>query len=537
MIPSIQKMNLILIICHVIALLVITHNVFAFQSLASGHRCKQHILDYRLSKRLDAVTDPMTLYENDLTTKCFEIESTLRKLQSIEEKIVIKESLSLEIDKQQHTDQLQYDDFQSVFQHKSTTNRANKAVENVKVNCNERKIRNTSSRSSTMPGYRTPTNEERIDRRTFEFIESQTGRSMSKAYRRKRKSGGRNMYEKSPSVPDSLVQFANELHQEDRISAAEEIELGYRTQEAIRLHNLYSDLENRLSREPSDEEWCAAAGKINMEALRTAIEDGVEAKKKLITSNLRMVQRVVNVYIQNGLTGQYNAGDMMQDGILGLIRAAEKFEPQRGFRFSTYAMYWIRSAVKRTQTFQSRVITIPQRLHANHKRVRKTKTELQKGLGRQPTADELSNAVDMSSMQIERCIKAMDQKIFSLDQAVQNGKKPADSNAQTTLIEILESRKDDAELDQASRNFLRHDLIETLYRVLDRESAHMLVLPFGLVDAEILPDGFEGFLTIRQVSQIVGMKPDKVRRRLIRSLEILKCNIGHEWRDFERIIK
>jgi len=345
------------------------------------------------------------------------------------------------------------------------------------------------------------------------------------------------MYEKSPSVPDSLVQFANELHQEDRISAAEEIELGYRTQEAIRLHNLYSDLENRLSREPSDEEWCAAAGKINMEALRTAIEDGVEAKKKLITSNLRMVQRVVNVYIQNGLTGQYNAGDMMQDGILGLIRAAEKFEPQRGFRFSTYAMYWIRSAVKRTQTFQSRVITIPQRLHANHKRVRKTKTELQKGLGRQPTADELSNAVDMSSMQIERCIKAMDQKIFSLDQAVQNGKKPADSNAQTTLIEILESRKDDAELDQASRNFLRHDLIETLYRVLDRESAHMLVLRFGLVDAEILPDGFEGFLTIRQVSQIVGMKPDKVRRRLIRSLEKLKCNIGHEWRDFERIIK
>jgi len=521
------------------ALLSVTHCVLAFQYLTNNHRCKQQIVGYHLSKRLYAVTDPLTLLENDEATKYFETNSMIRKPQSIEEDIMVKEPLSVEIGEQQFASQLQYDDFREgdVYRHKTVGSRSNRVLEKRKRKIRASKAKHISSRASTMPGYRTPTNENIADRRTFEYIESQTGRDMSKAYKKKRRKGGQTMYENSASVPDSLVQFANELHREDRITPSEEIELGYRTQEAIRLQSLYDDLEASLFREPSDEEYCAAAGKINMEALRIAIEDGMEAKNKLVTSNIRLVQKVVNVYIKNGLSGQYNAGDMMQDGIMGLIRAAEKFEPERGFRFSTYAMFWIRSAVKRTQTFQSRVITIPQRLHANHKRILKNKIELQKVLCRQPTADELADAVEMSSSQIERCTKAMNQKIYSLDEAVQYKKKPADSNRETSLIEILESRKDDLELDQASCKLLRQDLIETLYRVLDRQSAHMLVLRFGLVDADILPDGYEGPLTIRQVSQIVGMKPDKVRRRLISSLEKLKSNIGHEWRDYQRIIK
>lgn len=80
--------------------------------------------------------------------------------------------------------------------------------------------------------------------------------------------------------------------------------------------NLKEQLEERLMREPTDEEWCAEAGKINMEAIRQALEEGLEAKNQLVISNLRMVQGVVNIYIRNGLGGQYNAGDMMQEGIM-----------------------------------------------------------------------------------------------------------------------------------------------------------------------------------------------------------------------------
>ena len=92
------------------------------------------------------------------------------------------------------------------------------------------------------------------------------------------------------------------------------MELGTKTQEAIGIQKIHTDLEEKLGREPTNGEWCAAAGKINMEALNMALEEGLEAKERLITSNLRMVQGVVNLYIRNGLGSQYNAGDLMQEG-------------------------------------------------------------------------------------------------------------------------------------------------------------------------------------------------------------------------------
>lgn len=111
--------------------------------------------------------------------------------------------------------------------------------------------------------------------------------------------------------------------QEERITPKEELELGTRTQEAIRLQKLYDNLIIEYGREPSDHEWCAAAGKINMEALEDVLQDGINAKNQLVTSNLRMVQGVVNLYIRNGLGSQYNAGDLMQEGTV--VSFAETF--------------------------------------------------------------------------------------------------------------------------------------------------------------------------------------------------------------------
>jgi DNA-directed RNA polymerase sigma subunit (sigma70/sigma32) len=110
--------------------------------------------------------------------------------------------------------------------------------------------------------------------------------------------------------------FCVDYIQEDRITPKEEKELGAKIQDSIRILDLKEKLEEKLNRKPTDEEWCAAAGKINVEAIRQALEDGLEAKNLLVTSNLRMVQGVVNIYIRNGLGGQYNAGDLMQEGIM-----------------------------------------------------------------------------------------------------------------------------------------------------------------------------------------------------------------------------
>eukprot|EP00526_Cylindrotheca_closterium_P005894 CAMPEP_0113643346 /NCGR_PEP_ID=MMETSP0017_2-20120614/22791_1 /TAXON_ID=2856 /ORGANISM="Cylindrotheca closterium" /LENGTH=557 /DNA_ID=CAMNT_0000554855 /DNA_START=86 /DNA_END=1759 /DNA_ORIENTATION=- /assembly_acc=CAM_ASM_000147 len=397
----------------------------------------------------------------------------------------------------------------------------------------------TRNKSSTMPGFRgANTDNQRAYNRSVRLQEERTGRKYhesaeSKATRRADNS--LKMYKASASVPDSLLQFAGEIHEIDRITPKEEIILGEKTQEAIRIQSIYDSLEEQLEREPTDDEWCAAAGKINMEAISQAIDEGLQAKNKLVESNLRMVQGVVNVYIRNGLRGQYNAGDLMQEGIMALIRAAEKYDPTRGFRFSTYAMYWIRSAVKRSQIYQSRVIPVPQRLYENHKRLLRVRKEMTKELSRPPTKKELGDAVGMSEMQVDRCCAAMAQKCFSLDSPLHNHNKPTEAlSDKDTLVGLISCNTDDSDYNKLKHMFMREDLLETLNRHLTEEEVRLLMLRYGLEDSIVRTNKKNGTLTIAEISKVMGMKPDKVRRIINKSLKQLKACIGDEWRDFER---
>lgn len=177
-----------------------------------------------------------------------------------------------------------------------------------------------NSRSSTMPGF--------LERRTDRTKAIEDGKKIAernsrieyvetpKSKKRQARANGQSMYKASTSVPDSLVHFANEIHHVERITREEEIQLGELTQEALRVQDVYDSLVTKLKREPTDDEWCAASGKFNMEALTQIIDEGMAAKNKLVASNLRIVQGVVNVYIKNGIQEQYNAGDMMQEGII-----------------------------------------------------------------------------------------------------------------------------------------------------------------------------------------------------------------------------
>jgi RNA polymerase primary sigma factor len=372
------------------------------------------------------------------------------------------------------------------------------------------------------------------------LVEHRTGRKYKEspeARKSRRKAAGEQMYKASASVPDSLIRFSEEIHKEDRISRAEEVELGEKTQEAIKLQNLYDKLEEKLQREPTDDEWCAAAGKINMETIRQTIEEGLEAKNKLVTSNLRMVQSVVNTYIRNGLSAQYNAGDLMQEGVMALIRAAEKFEPDRGWKFSTYAMYWVRASVKRSQVHQSRVIAVPQRLYENHKRLLRVEQELRSALGRKPTRKELADAVDMSELQVKRCFTAMELQCFSLDRSVENPLKPMSGDEKSdTLIELIESRTEDDDYVSLKRLMLRQDLIETLRRHLSSEEVELLLLRYGIADGDQSTSLHQlgRKMSIAELSRLVGLKPDKVRRIISQAIQRLQKLGVDEWMDFER---
>ncbi|KAL3765382.1 hypothetical protein ACHAWU_002300 [Discostella pseudostelligera] len=408
------------------------------------------------------------------------------------------------------------------------------------------------SKSSTMPGFLKDSElDEHIAnlglRRLHSTTTTTTSSSSSSQQRtltrmtrsktaklHRRQANSEALYKKSASVPDSLRDYAHEFHSIFRVTPSQEKELGTKTQEAIRLQRLHSDLHNKYGRQPTDDEWAAAAGKINVVALKEAIDDGLEAKNQLVASNLRMVQRVVNLYIRNGLGSEYNAGDLMQDGTMALIRAAEKYEPDRGFRFSTYAMYWIRSAIKRSQTTQSRIVTIPQRIHETHKRVIKTEGRLRKELGREPTKAELAKACEITTLQLDRCRSAMRQVTYSLDAEVQNRHKPnSDSSRKDNMYDIVEGKVvDETEYERTQRLLMKEHLIDSLRRYLLPQEVDLLLLRYGLMDERALPRGMSGPLTIAEVSELVGLKPDKVRRIIINSQKQLRP-LMKEWEDFE----
>lgn len=197
-------------------------------------------------------------------------------------------------------------------------------------------------------------------------------------------------------------------------------------------------------------------------------------------------------------------------------------------------MYWIRSAVKRSQVSQSRVVAVPQRLYENHKRIRRTRTELMAKLDRPPTIEELGEAVGMSKTQIERCLTAMAQECYSLDYGVANPLKPMNADSEhNTLYELVEGRTEESQNRKLDQSFLREDLIEALRKHLPEEEVNLLLLRYGLTDT--IPRSVKnGSLTIAEISRIVGLKPDKVRRMINKSLKQLKAVFGPEWLEYER---
>jgi len=332
------------------------------------------------------------------------------------------------------------------------------------------------------------------------------------------------IYKQSSIVPKSLLHFVNEIHMESRITPSEEVSLGEKTQEAMHLRKMRDDLEASLGREPTDEEWAASAGKLNLVALDGIMAEGLRAKNKLVTANLRLVQRVVNVYIRNGLTSRYDAGDLMQEGTIALIRAAEKFNPDKGFRFSTYAMFWIRASVKRSQLLQSRDIAVPLRLQEIHKKYVATQRMLHSS-GKGSSLEDCSRELGIDVGVLQKSIKAMEQQVLSLDSELPD--KNVNQLNRPTLHRFVESKRDESlDFYCAERQLLRSDLRAKLLSTLSTQAANLIILRYGLSE-EINDDG----MSIREISMFTGLKQDKIRRIVKQGLGKMRGNVG-EWESF-----
>jgi RNA polymerase primary sigma factor len=236
--------------------------------------------------------------------------------------------------------------------------------------------------------------------------------------------------------------------------------------------------------------------------LAKAIERGdLEAKERMVNSNLRLVIANARKYQNLGLPLM----DLIQEGVLGLIRASEKFDWRRGFKFSTYATLWIRQSMQRALANTSRTIRIPVHIEQRQRKLAKTERELANKLGREPSEDELASAAEMELAEVI-ALREAPQATASLD-------KPIDDEGQTALGDLLESGEPEPIEEVAAGE--RTDVITSALEDLSGPERQVIELRYGLSD-----DGEEK--SRDAIAKELGMswqRVDNLERQALKHLE------------------
>jgi RNA polymerase primary sigma factor len=246
--------------------------------------------------------------------------------------------------------------------------------------------------------------------------------------------------------------------------------------------------------------------------LRTYIEDGWAAREHLITANSRLVISVAKKYMGRGVPFL----DLIQEGNIGLIRATKKFDYRRGHKFSTYATWWIRQAVTRAIADQGRTIRVPVHMGDQINKLLRVQHQLTQKLGRDPSVEELANALEVPPKKVENMIQVA-RRPLSLE-------TPTDDEEDSVLGDFIEDDEAAPPDETATYNLLREHLSEVLNGLPPRE-VRILQLRYGLLDGQAY--------TLEEVGRKMGVTRERVRQIEAQALSRLRHpTIRRKLRDY-----
>jgi RNA polymerase primary sigma factor len=226
--------------------------------------------------------------------------------------------------------------------------------------------------------------------------------------------------------------------------------------------------------------------------LETVIQEGDKARERLITANVRLVISVAKPYLGQGVP----LPDLVQEGNLGLIKAVEKFDYTLGWKFSTYATWWIRQMIQRAVANQGRTIRVPFHIHTAARKVYHASQRLAAEGGQDPTADEIAAATGLAPCKILRVAAAM-QPIASLDD-------PMGEDGDATLGDFLEDKTASHPEQEADASALRVKIAAVFEYLPDERTKTILKMRYGL-------DG-EGGKNLEEISMVFGISRERVRQ-------------------------